>query len=837
MDSASHSAEMESVVATSASTFSDTNLTDYMDVVTTYKCRVCSFTCSHPQGVSSHVRNVHMKATIAPAAPPSAALPTSSAAMDIPSSQSAEQVENCTPKVSIEEDTQKSIKIHSSESSQAVQTFSPAERVSLMDKSQLSTMMGSQTSDQQVIFTQAAVTQPQVIATQSDILTSAGNIVSSYLPMETAVSDGNSITFLSQSALDSQTISHFSVASSDSILSEAQIGTSPVKTKELFLCGQCSIGFDTIEECKNHMVQVHNVLPPSQGSSSNVDSVTRVSVGTQVMSARKKPGRKRKNPAPLRSPSPTSDKDWEEDDSSEWYSRKGRNRRKIRPPKALKEDYYLGKKKKRTKETLMLSEGYNLKCSMQGCFAKFKKEQSLKIHNMCHKKDNDKSYFVCTVCVLEFSLWKHLRMHLWRNHSIDTDLFPCNGCDFRTDTIHKLLVHKEIHGDERPYTCDVCWKGFKQFSQMRNHQMIHVEYQSNEADRWYTTKQCDICKRSFANQKCLNKHIQAVHSKIKPYVCSYCGHSTARKAMLQLHLRIHTGEKPFKCDVCQYATGDHNSLRRHKMRHTGLRPYKCQYCTYSCIQAISLKTHMKNKHPGSSGIYHCDICNYRTVNSTSFSNHVSDHKNGLIDMQEPIASGSETTVNTASPLAVTTAQTTASKSKVKVQRSSDISNTSIQAQLATVENGVTHLSADDIVKIAQAGDGLVSTDLTAAELIYAIAANTAQQDSQVLAGMQGTINISSKQGVSTHTITLHLPPTSQSGVVTGDANSSQPGAAGQTLLMVQPLELCSVNNEGTSQAVSTENIQVSFEQAEGASVMNSEIVMEPNEKTIPDDSL
>lgn len=246
---------------------------------------------------------------------------------------------------------------------------------------------------------------------------------------------------------------------------------------------------------------------------------------------------------------------------------------------------------------------------------------------------------------------------------------------------------------------------------------------------------------------------------------------------------------------------------------------------------------MKNKHPGSSGIYHCDICNYRTVNSTSFSNHVSDHKNGLIDMQEPIASGSETTVNTASPLSVTTAQTNVSKSKDKVQRSSDIGNTSIQAELATVENGVTHLSPDDIVKIAQAGDGLVSTDLTAAELIYAIAANTAQQDNQVLAGMQGTINISSKQGVSTHTITLHLPPTSQSGVVTGDANSSQPGAAGQTLLMVQPLELCSVNNEGTSQAVSTENIQVSFEQAESASVISSEIVMEPNEKTVPDDSL
>ncbi|CAG2197432.1 unnamed protein product [Mytilus edulis] len=47
----------------------DTNnldIEDYMDVVTTYKCRFCSFTSSAPEGISEHVKQIHIQQPIKP---------------------------------------------------------------------------------------------------------------------------------------------------------------------------------------------------------------------------------------------------------------------------------------------------------------------------------------------------------------------------------------------------------------------------------------------------------------------------------------------------------------------------------------------------------------------------------------------------------------------------------------------------------------------------------------------------------------------------------------------------------------------------------------------------
>ena len=62
-------------------------------------------------------------------------------------------------------------------------------------------------------------------------------------------------------------------------------------------------------------------------------------------------------------------------ESSSHSQIEGRSKRKIKPPRALKEDYVFGKRPRQRVKAPSSDHGYKLSCPMMGCKAKLKTEE------------------------------------------------------------------------------------------------------------------------------------------------------------------------------------------------------------------------------------------------------------------------------------------------------------------------------------------------------------------------------------------------------------------------------------------------------------------------------
>nr|CAI5834124.1 unnamed protein product [Callosobruchus analis] len=266
-----------------------------------------------------------------------------------------------------------------------------------------------------------------------------------------------------------------------------------------------------------------------------------------------------------------------------------------------------------------------VKCSIKGCHVRLGNDELKERHEKCHIGNNMRQ-FRCLECEEKFSMWRVCINHMWKCHKIDIGMLICPMCNkYKSYTSLKMLNHMATHDSEKPFLCSECGTGFKTLTQVKNHEVLHKK-SDEDVPNWFTPKRCTICDKHFANSKCFKKHVQSVHEKFKPFICNICGHKTARKAMLELHLRQHTGEKPHKCSYCEYRTGDHNCLRKHLMKHMGLAQYKCPLCNYTAIQSAPYKNHMKTRHPEKSAVYSCTYCNFSCINFESYAAHLRRHR-------------------------------------------------------------------------------------------------------------------------------------------------------------------------------------------------------------------
>ena len=110
---------------------------------------------------------------------------------------------------------------------------------------------------------------------------------------------------------------------------------------------------------------------------------------------------------------------------------------------------------------------------------------------------------------------------------------------------------------------------------------------------------CESCVYKTNYKSHLNRHIKAVHNKIKDVICSYnlCNYKCLSKSHLKRHIKqVHAQIKDFKCNynLCDYKCSTNDDLKKHA-KHAHERPQESkmmsigEYKIYKIIEKLDIE--------------------------------------------------------------------------------------------------------------------------------------------------------------------------------------------------------------------------------------------------------
>ncbi|XP_034433437.1 zinc finger protein 770-like [Hippoglossus hippoglossus] len=207
----------------------------------------------------------------------------------------------------------------------------------------------------------------------------------------------------------------------------------------------------------------------------------------------------------------------------------------------------------------------------------------------------------------------------------------CRSCSKCFPSPSKLKRHMMIHTGQRPFSCELCGKRFRQKTHLRVHCRTHLltRYQKQRSlyinrppsriSGFHTRTAADVPVQEVLRHKKCNEAltgsdvIAAKHpvqtpstatvqnnvktesgiqlfpqtskkSEVLPLITAPKGTQTAKPVQIP-------GNTRHKCSQCLKCFPSPSKLKRHEMVHTGLKPFRCPTCGKAFRQRTHLKTH------------------------------------------------------------------------------------------------------------------------------------------------------------------------------------------------------------------------------------------------------
>ncbi len=210
--------------------------------------------------------------------------------------------------------------------------------------------------------------------------------------------------------------------------------------------------------------------------------------------------------------------------------------------------------------------------------------------------------------------------------------FPCNLCDAKVATRHRLWEHVRIHGEA--HRCPECYRIFASASRLAEHCAASHGVGGARALRDGKVLSCPDCRYTCRKKRLLVLHRRRTHFAATR--CQDCGERFTSFKRFQSHRKLHSSSSSSYArrhicthDGCEYSAGTASDLRTHLLVH-GEKALSCRDCDFRCRRVSELNRHRRNRHDGGSGegdeqqgrLFKCEACGHRSTTRQHLQRHL-----------------------------------------------------------------------------------------------------------------------------------------------------------------------------------------------------------------------